>query len=402
MPGRSSPSQSSPPLVFPPKPPKPPKPLKPLKELIVRVARVLAASLVLPLALLAGCGDRPNLPTDRPSTPTLPPATSTVASADPAPSVASPTGTIAFVRTLAGQRDIFVVRADGSGLTRITDDANLEGTLIWLLDGSRLLYTWSTEADPYQDHLVSIRPDGSDPQDLGRVQTIYDEPVWSPDGTKVAIGGDGSEEGDSGVSVVDLVKGTLRQLTSDGASYPRWSPDGTRLVAILLARRIETIDATTGAKVTIVEDESVQAPLGWTSNGSIAFSGCSPLMNKEECMAAPLLEVDADGSHPRAYTGSVPDRIEDVRSPNGQWIAVRRDDGIYVRAAAGSGEVRLDGVGRPSWSPNSSWLVFARAFAPTASVGSDPFGLVIVRRTGGSTINLTDGLDDSSPAWQPG
>jgi Tol biopolymer transport system component len=357
--------------------------------------------------LVCACTATPSHPVELPSAS----VTATAAIATPVPTAvptpgASPTagpatGRIAFVRADGDRRDVFMIRADGSGLERLTDDDHREGILIWLLDGSRLLYTWSTEADPYDDHLVSIRPDGSDPRELGLVHTVYDEPVWSPDGTKVAFGGDGNDSGETGVVVVDLVDGSFRQLTRDGASYPRWSPDGTRLVAILLARRIETIDARTGTTMTIVEDESVQAPLGWTSDMSIAFSGCSPVMSKEECIAAPLVEVDADGSHPRAYTGSVPDRIEDVRSPNGQWIAVRRDDGIYVRAGAGSTEMKLAGLGRPSWSPDSSWLVFARAIAPSASVGSDPFGLVIVPPTGGSQITLTDGRDDANPAWQP-
>ena len=55
----------------------------------------------------------------------------------------------------------------------------------------------------------------------------YSPPMYSPDGTKVAFGGDGNAG--SGVFILDFESGVFELLTTDGGHGTLWSPDGTRI-----------------------------------------------------------------------------------------------------------------------------------------------------------------------------
>jgi Tol biopolymer transport system component len=103
----------------------------------------------------------------------------------------SPDGTrISFTRVKNdSEAAIFVVRADGSGLKRLTpwslDAANAD----WSPDGSKLLFHSYYELQPGKSpNLFTIRPDGGKMTPLthftgGDTQALG--PSWSPDGTKI-------------------------------------------------------------------------------------------------------------------------------------------------------------------------------------------------------------------------
>lgn len=60
--------------------------------------------------------------------------------ADEAPAV-SPDGTrVAFMSTRDGVWDLYVVNSDGTGLTRLTEDTEIDGLPIWAPDGETLIF----------------------------------------------------------------------------------------------------------------------------------------------------------------------------------------------------------------------------------------------------------------------
>lgn len=342
------------------------------------------------------------------------PATPTVSglpsSPSPSPIAAGPTGQIAFLRpeTMAGegQVDVYLVDAAGAGTPRrLTNDDRVEMAIWWLNDGSRLVYASGTYADPYHQTLTSIRPDGTESKDLGPVQTVYYRPSPSPDGRFVVFGGDGAEDGSSGLVLLDLRDGLRTKLTTDGATEPIWSPDGRRVLARLPLRGLEIVDLETKTVTATIKDPDVQWTVGWTGDGqSVLFHSCGDDLGKTECMNAPTLAADADGTNVRAYKGPLPADPNEplLASPDGQWIASWADWTLMVTPASGGAAVTLGSGESPAWSADSEWLVYrGTAAQPTATSEWLSEGLFVVHRGGGEPIQLTDRPYDQGMAWRP-
>jgi Tol biopolymer transport system component len=128
---------------------------------------------------------------------------------------------IAFTREFRGSAEIFLMNADGSGVTQLTrETASHEEHPAWSPDGRRIAYRSAGETD--QDLFV-MNADGSQPKRLTDGPFEASDPAWSPDGEQIAFICDadlcliGAEEGSRPVQLL----GTPRAEFS-----PRWSPDG--------------------------------------------------------------------------------------------------------------------------------------------------------------------------------
>jgi Tol biopolymer transport system component len=128
---------------------------------------------------------------------------------------------IAFTREVRGPAEIFVMNADGSGVTQLTRDrATHDEHPAWSPDGGRIAYSSGTEDG--QD-LVVMNADGSQPTRLTDGPFVASDPAWSPDGEQIAFICDadlclvGYEAGSRPVQLL----GTAAKEFS-----PRWSPDG--------------------------------------------------------------------------------------------------------------------------------------------------------------------------------
>lgn len=338
----------------------------------------------------------PGLPSaaapSRPESTPSPPPTSL-------PSAAGPVAyRIAFLQgTSAGQHDVFVA-SDRSGVLRLTEDERNEHALFWLQDGSRLAFSWSSPTNIYRAALASVLPDGTDRKELGPVQTIYSEPVVSPDGRYVAYGGDGDPSGETGIVLLDLHDGSRIQLTTDGAGAPVWSPDGSRILALAPSRVVVVIDVPSGEVIARIEDETVQEVLGWSADGSsVIYGDCDP-----GCGLLPATIANADGSSIRRFDGPLPMVHIGVPSPDGASRAYVDGGVLVVSDAAGTAArpVSATGLnvrGQPTWSGDGRWLAFS------AGVGvMRDFRIYIVSVSGGTPLKVTSGPDDTDPAWQPG
>ena len=131
----------------------------------------------------------------------------------PAPSVA---GTLVFDKVVDSgipNNDIYLVRSDGSGLTRLTDGPGVEEDPSWSPDGQRIVY------DEYETGTLWVmNADGSGKVWLGRGFA----PHWSPDGARIV-----DSRGD-GISVVNADGSGQRRVATQGpADSPSWGPNGT-------------------------------------------------------------------------------------------------------------------------------------------------------------------------------
>jgi Tol biopolymer transport system component len=289
------------------------------------------------------------------------------------PHSAAPVSGIAFVTERNGNRDIYLIQPDGTGLTPL---------------------------------LVSPEPDS--------------DPAFSPDGTMIAFRSrrDGSSElflaaADGTGEWLNLVNDPAD--SADDEFYPAWHPTGN-LLAVFTDRFLPPIGDCTGilgvhhiSFIPLDTSEPViqhfddlpgeQNSLTWSSDGrALAFSSiCTGefvrlyVWDQETKVVTPLTE-DWYSAYTPAY------------SPDGKWLAFSADrDGspnIFLMDLQ-SGEMHnltqsefTDS--HPTWSPDSQWIAFTRNLG-----GNDEIYMINV--DGGEAQNLTNNPSpDLFPAWSPG
>jgi hypothetical protein len=123
----------------------------------------------------------------------------------------------------AATSDIYTIRTDGGGPTKLTDDAAYEGDLRWSPDGRRILYVRSGPG--MVPNMSVIDADGSN------LKQIYAHlcampMAWSPDGSQVLCTSYASGRTEA---IIDVETGVARP-TGFRFWCPGWSPDGTRLL----------------------------------------------------------------------------------------------------------------------------------------------------------------------------
>jgi TolB protein len=149
----------------------------------------------------------------------------------------SPDGSrILFVRELDREPTVFVMNADGSGLTQLTDDLPIHHMPLWSPDGSQIAFTvYGTPTGTLlRADLYVMNADGSGLKKLAE-QIGGIGLSWSSDSAQLVYSqidpGGATEQnphGNSNLYIVDVASGQSRQLTANEADdeYPVWSPNG--------------------------------------------------------------------------------------------------------------------------------------------------------------------------------
>ena len=144
----------------------------------------------------------------------------------------SPDGAwVAFYSRDLPEGDIYVIRADGTGLRQVTLGAPVDRVPRWSPDGELISYFSSGSG---QVQAWTVRADGSDIRQLteGERSSIV---VWSPDGEIVVVNGRLGASGTKALFLFDPARPQERQElpAPEPSLMPfvanSWSPDGQRL-----------------------------------------------------------------------------------------------------------------------------------------------------------------------------
>lgn len=258
------------------------------------------------------------------------------------PDVVAASPWIVFVRTPREEdwvsREIWKVKADGSGLTRLTRNRAIDTHPSWSPDGARIAFmSWRDDDNGQETYggtdsdLYVMDADGGGVVRLTAGGGEDADPEFSPDGTRLVF----KSTRDTGefreqIYVLDLATRAVRRLTANAYSDhdPTWSPDGSE---ILIERYLGR-----GA---------------WNEEGS--------------------------------------DR---TRPESSRWVLVRVD-------AGGGGEVvltRPDGRSLfwlPTWSPDGRHVAFVDNYVTDAAAGESENRIRVMRRDG-SHAQVLPGSDE--------
>jgi tol-pal system beta propeller repeat protein TolB len=129
---------------------------------------------------------------------------------------------IAFVSSHAEGADIYVMQADGSNPTRLTDNGANNMFPAWSPDGKFLLFT-SDQAGTTEVYVMGA--DGSNPIRLSSSGGITAFPAWSPDGNTIAY------MSNMDIYLMNRDGSNQRELVSNDTWVwgITWSPDSTYL-----------------------------------------------------------------------------------------------------------------------------------------------------------------------------
>jgi Tol biopolymer transport system component len=262
-------------------------------------------------------------------------------------------GRIAFHSDRDGSLEIYVMNADGSTVSRLTNDPAVDVFPAWSHDGDKIAFT--SDRDGYPDIFI-VDADGTNLTKLTNTTSSDALPAWSPDGSQIVFVSD--RDGNDEIYSVRINGGDPNRLTNDPGQdlFPNWSPDGEWIV--------------------------------FTSTRDV---------NSE------IYKMRTDGSEMVRLTDEPAVDANPVWSPDGTRIAFssRRDGftNLFVMNADGTGQTQLtfykSVVEVPSWSPDGQMIAFASDIEGNREI-------FVISADGASINRLTDNLqEDFYPSWSP-
>lgn len=262
-------------------------------------------------------------------------------------------GTIVFASTRAAtfiRPAVYTIGVDGRGRRRVTPTMNGLAAPVWSPSGRWIAF------EQGESRSYVVRATGGKPIRIApRFETS--SPIWSPDGSRLALVAQRAETQDLIVARAGSWK--ARRLVRNVISPPSWSPDSRFIAFTRVTGGVRAVDVVTGREQPLIRTRPPAEQVAWSPDGRrLVFTYSSPAYGIYEIYIADL----ETGRQRRLAQGMV----EPAWSPDGARIAAKAGPYIYVLNGDGGRRVR---VGRddydetpkhpPVWSPDGRRLVIA-------------------------------------------
>jgi Tol biopolymer transport system component len=296
----------------------------------------------------------------------------TAAAGGPSGDLLSLTGRITFVRN----GHIYVMNADGTDTTRLTNSTATDETPAWSPGGTRIAFVRSRTVNGVLTSraILVMNANGSGVAKLTQDTAYALDPAWSPDGTKIAFAERPAGTGPRGFEIFVMkpdgsgVTRLTNNLPFQGCggpsrgfeSSPSWSPDGTRIAFLhrttCFSKDIDVMNAN-GTHVSRLTNSGFARKLAWGRTGKIAFD---PSVFPGEGLSDGEIEVvTVNGATVTRLTNNAANDQFPAWSPDGTKLAFGSDrDGdfdIYAMNANGTGTTKLSHNSvvdnEPAWGP---------------------------------------------------
>jgi len=310
---------------------------------------------------------------------------------------------IVFENT-AGDAELWVVPADGSDApTQLTNDAFFQADPVFSPDGTKIAFASDHEGQS-SIYVASFDPSVPSLQAQGswtRVSSggVDGEPTWSPDGTEIAF------ERWFTFYLTGTADLTDAAVLLDDATVPS-GPATFVTDGVAAGMSVSnTTAATSGAVVSVAGETQLTTDIAWTAGDLYSV----------EVVHARVFKAASNGSDSGSETQlggatSTPaytDRYPAWDPQDGTLIALATSrngssDVYTVTAAAGTAVTNLTSAGtldayatRPAWSPGGDRVAFQIKEPDTVDEN-----IWTVGRTGGSPAQVTSAVaDEVEPAW---
>jgi Tol biopolymer transport system component len=337
---------------------------------------------------------------------------------------------------------LYIVRADGSSLRRMTQLGGYAGSPRWSQDGRRIVFYRSTPQDVYPGRFGRNRPSVSQIVSMdvqsGAVQEhtsgpgLRVAPQWLPDGEVGFLQKFGDAKGLALVSGKTVVPGDMRnpswspdsktvvyQKPVDAqaprmlpvfsrdpgfslyrtGNFPAWSPAGDRFV-VTVGTKLEMFDASGESGRTIYDCKVGQITFpAWSPDGKAIAFGASSYFTGHAKPAA-IATVNADGAGFREVTEGPGNAGFPSWSPDGKRIVYRvagSEQGLRIVTLQDHKVVTLttEYDNFPAWSPKGDLIEFT-------SFRDGDFEIYTIRPDGSGVRRLTHtGGNDAHGIWSP-
>jgi len=307
---------------------------------------------------------------------------------------------LALAMTVNANTDVYVMKTNGAGLTRLTTGLGYDASPTWSPDGQRIAFLSDRDGS---NQIYAMNADGSGQVRLTSTQA--GAPVWSPDGRKIAfqcrqdaayhlcvMNGDGSGQVRLAMNIGDVVQ----RLS--------WSPDSRKIAFIQgqSGQAIYVADADGSNLVRLMTGTTEAASPAWSPDGSrIAFtvgdlgSGGVYAMNSD---GSTVTQLSRNGAEPQWSPDGK--KIVFVRYSSCDYYYYTCQSDVFVMNADGSSATPLTFEGASwggSWSPDGRLIAY---MARVCNRGDDAQCTVVrlIRPDGTGPVDLVRGAWD--PAWR--
>ena len=302
---------------------------------------------------------------------------------------------------------IQAMNADGSSRRIVAPNVGgFDYDPVWSPDGKRIAFVSASRGQGPRVYLMAA--DGSDRRRLTTLSLGEERPAWSPDGAQIAFQAAGEQNGvsDANIYVTTVSTGETRRITTHRRPFldetPSWFPDGQRLA-------IQSDRDGTWSTYVIGLDGIVKARLTRPANyynPKWSPDGSSLAFESTRDGKSAVYTVRVDGSSLFKVTAGTSSSGQPSWSPDGKRLVFSSDGGttpgLFVVSPDGSNPKRLTtttgGEYGASFSFDGKWIVF-QGRPDNAQVNERVY---VIRSDGTGRKQLTDSAMNSvGPRWTP-